>query len=187
MAVRLPSWPFDFHEIFTYMTLCSTSGSLGLSHYITLIENKPILEMWETWLMNWIDMTWHENAGTFVLLLECMSSYNSLEWWMYSWCTIASPLNGEVRSVFYGHWFAWWSFSMLFLAFKLEGLIGSRVREGACLSCLSASHASFLRLLVNLSICMCSFHSSCSSSWHVFWCTCTCNHSWWDDIKSKTS
>ena len=32
------------------MTLCSTSGSLGLPRYIPFIENKPIVEMWATWL-----------------------------------------------------------------------------------------------------------------------------------------
>ena len=184
MVVRLSSWPLHFHDFSTYMTLCSTSGSLGLPHYIILIDN--IAHSRDVGNMTH-DLTWHDHVGTFVLLLECMSSYNVAEWWMSSWCIIVSPLHGKVRVVFDGPWFTWWNSSMLFLAFMLEGLIGSLVYEGACLSCSSASHASFVHSLVNLSFYMCSIRSFHSSSCHVCWCTCTCNHSWRDDIKSKTS
>ena len=133
------------------------------------------------------DLTRHDNAGTFVLLLECMLSYSAAEWWMSSLCIIASPPHGEVLRVFDGPCFTWWSFSMLFLSCMLEGLTGSFFREGACSSRSFALHASFIRPLVNLPFCMCSIRSSHSSSFHIFWCTCTCSHSWWDDIKSKTS
>jgi len=88
-----------------------------------------MVEMWATWLMTWLDMSWHDNAGTFVLLLECMSSYNAAGWWMSSWCIIASPLLGEVCRVFDGPWFTWWSFTMLFPSCMLEGLTGSSVCE----------------------------------------------------------
>ena len=177
-----PLWLFDYpHDCLTsmtfrlYMTLCTTSGSLGLPCYITLIDNKPIMEMWATWL----DMNWHDNAGIFVLLLECMSSYNAAGWWMSSWCIIASPLQCEVRRVFHGPWFPWWSFSMFFLACMLEGLIGLSLHEGTFSSHSSISHASFISLLVNLSLCMCSLHSFHSSSCHVCWCTGAYSHSWW--------
>lgn len=169
------------------MTLCSTSGSLGLTRYITLIENNPIVEMWVTWLMTWLDMTWHDNAGTFILLLECMSSYSAAGWWISSSCIITSPLHDEVHGVFDGPWFAWWSFSMLFHDCMLDGLTGSSIHKGACLSRSSASHALFVHPLVNLSFCMFSLHSSHSSSCHVHWCTYTYKHSWKDDIKYKTS
>ena len=43
VAVQLHSWPFNFHDFPTYMTLWS--GSLGLPRYITLIDNNPIVEM----------------------------------------------------------------------------------------------------------------------------------------------
>lgn len=59
--------------------------------------------------------------------------------------------------------------------------------NGACSSIHEdiSSHASFVHPLVNLSFSMCSLHSCHFSSHHVCWCTCTCSHSWQNDIKSK--
>ena len=183
MVAWLPSWPFYFHYSLTYMTLCSKSGSLALPRYITLVENNPIVRMWVTWLMNWIDMTWHDNAATFM----CMFDYSSAGWWMSSWCIIASHLHGEVHGVFDGPWFAWRHFSMFFLACMFEDRAGSSICEGAFLSHLFTSHVSFIHPLVKLSFCMFSLFSSHSSTFHVRWHTCTSSRSWWDKIKSKTS
>jgi len=167
------------------MTLFSTSGSLGHPHYITLIDNKPIVEMWVTWLMTWLEMTWHDNDGTFVLLLECMSNYSDAGWWMSPWCNITSRPHGEVRGVFDGPSFAWWIFSMLFLAFMLEGLIGSSIREGACFPCSSTSQVSSIHPLVRLSFCMYSlrsFHSSSCSRDRLCLCIrCYCYNSCMND------
>lgn len=77
-TVQLPS-------LLTYMTLCSTSASLGFQHYITLINNKPIMEMWVTWIMTWLKMIWQDNAGTFMLLLECTSCCSAVKWWRSAW------------------------------------------------------------------------------------------------------
>lgn len=180
MTIWLP-WLFDLHDSLFNKWVSWTS----MLHHIGY--NKPIMEMWVTWIMTWLNMTWHENVDTFALLLECMLSYSATGWWMSSWCIIASPPHGEVLRVFDGPWLAWWSFSMLFLACMLEGLTGSSVREGTCSSYSSTSHALFIPPLVNLYFYMCFLHSSHSSSCHVCWCTCTCSHSWRDDIKSKTS
>ena len=62
---------------------------------------------------------------------------------------------------------------------------GSIFHEGACSSHSSASHASFVHPLVDLSFYMCSLHSSYLLSCHVCWCTYTCSHSWRENIKSK--
>jgi len=183
MDVRLPSWPFGFHEFLTYMTIYSTSGPLGLPRYITLIDN--IAHSGDVGDMTRHDLTW--KCWYIHVALECMSSYNVYGWWMSSWCIIASPLHGEVCRVFDGPWFAWWSFRILFLACMLEGLTGSYVHKGTCSSCSSALHASFIHPLVKFSFYMCFFSSSHSSSCHICWCTCTYNHSWRDNIKSKTS
>ena len=55
------------------MTLHMTSGPLGLPCYITFIDsmahNRDVDDMIR-------DKTQHDNVGTFVLLLVCMSSYN---------------------------------------------------------------------------------------------------------------
>ena len=67
------------------MTLCTTNGSLGLPHYITSIDNMAhsrdvddidnMAHSRDVDDMNH-DMTRHDNASTFVLLLKCMSSFS---------------------------------------------------------------------------------------------------------------
>ena len=42
------------------------------------------------------DATRHDNAGMFMLLVVSMSSCSVAEWWMCSWCIIASSLYGKV-------------------------------------------------------------------------------------------
>lgn len=109
-----------------YMTFSTISGSLGFPSYITLIDNiaysGDVGDMTQ-------DMTWHESAGTFMLLLECMSSYNVVGWWMSSWCITTSPPHGKLHGVFDGFWFAWWCLGMLLLSCMLEGLIDSFFHE----------------------------------------------------------
>jgi len=118
-----PLWLFDYpHDCLTsmtfwlYMTLCTTSGSLGLPHYITLIDNmahsRDVDDMTH-------DTTRHDSACTFVLLLECMSSCSAAEWWTSSWCVTASPLHSKVHKVFDGRWFTWCFFGTLLLACML--------------------------------------------------------------------
>ena len=95
-------WLFKYaHDYLTsmtfrlYMTLCTTS--LGLPRYITLTENiahrRDVDDMTH-------DMTHHDSASTFVLLLECMSSCNAARWWMSSGCITTSPSHGKVCGVF---------------------------------------------------------------------------------------
>ena len=48
------------------------------------------------------DTTRHDKAGVFMLLMVCMSSCSVVEWWMSSWCIIASPLHEKVCEVFDG-------------------------------------------------------------------------------------
>jgi len=124
-----PLWLFDYlHDSLTsmtfwlYVTLCTTSGSLGLPCYITLIDNMAHSREVD-------DMTWHDSASTFVLLLECMSSCNAAGWWMSSWCITASPSHDKVHRVFNGRWFAWCCFDTFLLACMLESLTGSSVCE----------------------------------------------------------
>jgi len=104
------SWLFDYpHDYLTsmnfrlYMTPHTTSVSLGLPRYITLIDrmahNRDVDNMTH-------DMAQHDSAGTFVLLSVCMSSYSVGGCWMSSWCVTASPPHGKVCGVFDGHWFA---------------------------------------------------------------------------------
>lgn len=158
------------------------------------------------------DMTWHECAGTFVLLLECMSSCNA---------AVDGCLHGVLQlhlcmarcvesSMFVGSLDVYLAHCFLLVCWKAwkarlftKGAC-SFIRPSVSTSCMSAhssigenifswssvcknisSHASFVYLLVNLSFCMCSLSSSHSSSRHVCWCTYTCTHSWRDEIKSK--
>jgi len=50
-----------------YMTLCTTSGSLGLRHYITLFDNMACSTDVD-------DMTRHDSASAIMLLLECIQA-----------------------------------------------------------------------------------------------------------------
>ena len=59
------------------MTLQITSGSLGLPHYITLIDNcmshgSEVADMTH-------DMSRHDSVGVFMLLQVCMSSCSVAE------------------------------------------------------------------------------------------------------------
>jgi len=144
-----PLWLFDYpHDCLTsmtfrlYISLYTTTRSLGLPCDITLIDNiahsRGVGNMTH-------DMARHDSDGTFMMLWECMSSYSIVGWWMSSWCFTASPPHGKVRGVFDGFWFAWWSFGMLFLAFILEGLTGSSIRE-RCMFLHSSVHEHILHV-----------------------------------------
>lgn len=50
------------------------------------------------------NMTWHDSANMFFLLLVCISRCSTNEWWMSSWCATTSALHGKVRGVFDGRW-----------------------------------------------------------------------------------
>lgn len=191
-----------------YMTLHTTSGSLGLPRYITLINsmahNRDVDDMTH-------DKIQHDSAGTFLLVVVCMSSCSGYRWWMSSWCATASPPHVKVHGVFDGCWFAWCFIHTFLLSCKLVRLTGSfickkcmfirpsirehilhifsSIREHifACSSIFEdiSLRASFLHSLVNMSFCMYSLCSSHPSSCHVCLCTCICSHSWWYNIKSK--
>lgn len=42
------------------------------------------------------DMTRHDSAGMFMLMVVSISSCSASEWWVCSWCIIASPLHDKV-------------------------------------------------------------------------------------------
>lgn len=158
------------------------------------------------------DMNRHDNASTFILLLVCMSRSSVVGWWMSSLgvqlhllmikCMESSMVVGSL-DVAFAH------FPLLVC---LKSWQVHSFGKSACLSihpsmstsCMFShlsihehifawssacdnisSHELFVRLLVNLSFCMCSISSSRLSSCHVCLYTCTYSHSWWDDIKYK--
>ena len=168
-----PLWFFNYpHDCLTsmtfrlYMTLCITSGSFGLPRYITLIEkishNRDVG-----------NMTRHHSVGTFVLLLEWMSSYSAIGWWMSSWCITASPPHGKVCRVFDGIWFTWWCLGTLVLACMLEGLMGSYVCE----------RFMFVRLWAHLACLLVCLSTNTSLHDHPFMIISLCMHRmfvcWW--------
>lgn len=140
-----------------------------------------------------------------------MSSCSVAGWRMSSWYVTASPPPGKVHGVFDDHWIflmlhshvapylyvgmldrfihsqkvhvrlpiCLWTHLCIFLRQYVHEHIfaSSFVHENIFL------HASFVRLLANLSFYMYSLCSSHPSSRHVCLCTCICNHSWQNDIK----
>ena len=196
-------WPFDYpHNCLNsmtfrlYMTLCTTSESLGLPRCIPLIDNMA--HSWDVDDMTH-DTTRHDSAGTFVLLLECMSLCSAAGWWMSSWRVTTSPSHGKVRGAFDSRWSLDVAFACCSLLVCWKAWQAHLFAKGACLSfrpsvstsCMFArlfvcehifawssrsehipSHASFICSLVNLSFCMCSIFSSHSSPCHVCYYTC---------------
>ena len=134
-----PLWMFAYpHDCLTcmnfqlYITLHTTSGSLGLPCYITLIENMAH----NRYVANMThDKTQHDSVGTFMLMLVCMSSCSVAGWWMSSWCVIASPPHGKVHRVFDGHWFAWCCIHALLFACMLVSLTGLSIHKKCIFVC----------------------------------------------------
>ena len=162
------TWLFNFTWPFIFMC-----GSLGLPCYVTLIyngteHNSDAAEMTH-------DMTWHNNASMFMLLVVSMSSHIVVEWWMCSCCIIASPLHDKACRVFDGLGVCL-MFSSACSSFTctLIGFIFSSIRKQIFL------HAFHVHQFVNKSP---RIHPICSRvMYHP--CTCIHNHSWWEDIKS---
>ena len=183
--------------------------SLGLPCYITLINSMAHSRDVDDTTH---DRTRHYSAGTFVLLLVCMSSCSVFGWWMSSWCVTASPLHGEVRGVFDGscvrfmlHFHvapclyvvmlnkfvhSWkvhvrpFVYSWTHLHMFVRPYIREHIFAWSFVHKYISLHASFVLLFANMSFCMYSLFSSHSSSCHVCLCTYICSQSWRDDIKS---
>ena len=84
------------------MTFQIASGSPRLPRYITLINNSMVHS---NDLANMIyDTNRHDSASMFMLILVCMSSCSVVEWWMSSWCIMASPPHDQVWKFLDGHW-----------------------------------------------------------------------------------
>lgn len=191
------------------MTLQITSGSLRLPCYITLIKNMAHnTDLDDTTH----DKTRHDSAGTFELLLVCMSSYKVVRWWMSSWCVTASPLHGKVCEVFDGHWvhlmlhshvapclyvcmldrFVHFQKVYVHLSIHSQTHLHMFIHPYICKHIFTWSsiwkqvylHASFAHSFTNIPFFLYSPCSSHTSSCHVYSCTCICSHSWQDDIKS---
>lgn len=150
------------------------------------------------------DMTRHDNAGTFVLFLLCMSSYNVAKWWMSLWCITTSPPHGRKCRVFDGNWFTRCCVHTLLLACNLACLTWSYIREHI------PSHSSFVHPFVHLKthlhmvfhlwkhlltciVCSCICEHVLLHVLSLFIpyivASCLfmylyCSHSWWDNIKS---
>jgi len=96
-----PLWLFDFpHDYLAYMTLqlymwVSWTSTLHCIEYNDMAHSSDLAEMTH-------DMTQHNKAGMFKLLVVSISSYSVVEWWMCSWCIIASAPHGKVYGVFDG-------------------------------------------------------------------------------------
>lgn len=151
-----------------------TSGYLGIPCYITLINN--IAHNSDVDNMTY-DKTRHNNVGTFVLLLVCMSSCSVARWWMSSWCVTTSPPHGKVCRVFDGHWVSlmvhshvspclYFRMVDMFLCLrKVYARLSVREHIFACRSvCPSTNTYLHGRLFVNTSIYM----------RHLFICSWTC-------------
>ena len=74
----------------------SWNSTLHYIDYNSVVHNNDVVEMDH-------DMNQHDKDGiTFTLLVVSMLSCNAAEWWMCSWCIIASPSHGKVCEVFNG-------------------------------------------------------------------------------------
>ena len=93
MTVRL-TWLFDFIR-----------QTLGLPCYITLITTSIIKSSDVAKVTHYTNG--HNTASMHMLAVMFVSSCCVIEWWLCSWCTIASPRHGKVRGVFNGFVFAW--------------------------------------------------------------------------------
>lgn len=186
-----------------YMILCTTSGSLRLPHYITLIwQHGP------QWRCGQHDSTWKcwyicAVTGVHVELQCCwvmdvLMVYHSFTsawkieqslWWffthlMFLWhvspCLYVGRLDRLICL-----WKVYVHLSMSTSYMFSHMFVCKNIFAWSFIHKNISSHASFVRPLVNMSLYMCSFHSFHSLSHHVCWCTCTYSHSWRDDIKSK--
>ena len=100
-----PLWPFDFpHDYLTYMNLqlymtlhlymwVSWTSTLHYINCNSMAHSSDVAEMTH-------DMIRHDNVGMFKLLVVSMSRCSAAEWWVWSWCIIASPSHGKVCEVF---------------------------------------------------------------------------------------
>jgi len=139
------------------------------------------------------DMARHDKDGMFMLLVVCMPSYSATEWWMCSWCIIASSSHDKVFEVFDGLGVR------LMLCVHVAPLlvlwhascVRSFTKKSPCM------HSLFVRSQNNLFACIpCSLVREIISSHALLVhpicyrimshpCTCICNHSWQDNIKSN--
>lgn len=111
------------------------------------------------------DMTCHDSVGMFMLMLVSMSSYSSTEWRVFSWCMIASPPHGKVCGVFDG--------------LSVRFMLHLHISPSLILGMLPVFIHSRTSLLASLLV----HHVRHRTMSHP--CTCMCNHSCRDDIKSK--
>lgn len=87
---------FEIHDSSTDMTLqlcmwVSWTSTLHYIYYNSMAHSNVVAEM-----------TWHDSAGMFMMMVVSMSNCNAVEWWVCSWCIIASPSHGKVYKVFNG-------------------------------------------------------------------------------------
>ena len=165
MTIQIPSWLFNLHCSLTYMTLwlhpwVPWSSTLHYIDYIVMTQSSDVTEATH-------DTTQHVGTCMHIFPMSFMLNYCVVEWWVCPLCTIASPLRGRVCGVFNG--------------------LGVHFIFHAC-ACVSFS--CYLVRFMCLSICK-------QVSWHELHfhpihrhtmsrsCTCICNHSWQDNMKSK--
>lgn len=197
--VKVKTGPSDFSTSFmtVWLSTLHSSWSIGLPRYITLIY-KSIAHSSDVAGMTH-NTNWHDSAGMFMLVVVCMSSCNATEWWISSWCIIASPSHSKLCRVLDGDWvrlmlhfhivpFLYFGMVDMFVhlqkyllscSFICEDILAwSSVREQI------SWHVSFVHPFANTCVCMYSPFSSRLSLFHVYSCTYDYNHSWRDDNKS---
>ena len=183
MTIWIP-WIFNFTWLFVQKV-----GLLDFHVTLHWLTVWPTIEMWMTWLITWLDM------------IVMIHSY-------YYWCAyraivlfgdgcphVMSQHHLRMEKCVESCWFTWCFFFTFLLACMLDSLKGSSISEECMFVYPSVYEHIFLvfsciRLWTH--ICMIIYSRPhlfacifCSLSHHVCLCTCACNHSWNDDIKSR--
>lgn len=121
-----------------YMTLqiymcVSWTCMLHYIHYNSVAHNSDVAKMTH-------EMTHITELVCSCCLMVCMSSCNVVEWWVCSWCSIASPLHGKVCKSSMVLVFTWYCMcmSLLLLYFgMLHVFVHSWKNLLACIPCSS--------------------------------------------------
>lgn len=157
----------NFMTFQLYMTLQITSESLGFPYLITLIYDGM------AHISDVADITRHENARMFMLLLVCMLSYSAPKWWISSSCITTSPLHGKVCGGLNVHWVHLMFHVQISPCLYLD-VLNMFVRLQKYILTCSFVHehvlaCSSIHLFINTSPCM--HHSLVHSPTHPFACT----------------
>lgn len=95
MTLGLPSWSFKFPWLFNWHDSSNSCVRPLDFHFTSHLVTMDMAHSGDV-AKTTHDTTQHENTNMYLPTMVFMSSCCTIEWWMYSWCSLSSPSHGLV-------------------------------------------------------------------------------------------